>query len=465
MNFMPRTLFANIASLHEIPRRDEMPQPASTLEPGDKIQKNDRDSEEDALEEEDEKPAPEDVEEEIAADFDLDSLSTFVLESAAIGTLKQRLNDFVNPSFRSQTTKLMERLLQGKDAENDGYWRDMKVRMLTALTEIREVGPERIEVDAGSAAGKLDRLQLWLESITGEEWGWWPLEPPKYPVGPGQERIKWRCKFGKTAEEIVPSSFAGGSKGVDVKIFPRDVIFYFALSWAQVHSREATTMDVLRRSRHIFLVAMTNEDRLRQLPSLYLSTRDFGQQLCQVYRELKGFWRFWLSPYGFSGCDFARFEKYGRNMYTYRCLEVPGVGQPDYYYVPRPILDNPPISHTEFKRLYDFGRKSKAWASGLPFHSSCTCDFSESTVASIPQRYYELNERGTDREVFWGLYIRERRSALMTSIVVFLCLSPFYAFCALYLTGYVEGDLQNALTPLTVALTLLALFFGSLIKG
>lgn len=60
------------------------------------------------------------------------------------------------------------------------------------------------------------------------------------------------------------------------------------------------------KPRYIFLVATTGRHTLKQLPSLYLSTDEFGQELRQVYRELKGFWRSWFSPHGFSHCDFVR---------------------------------------------------------------------------------------------------------------------------------------------------------------
>lgn len=60
------------------------------------------------------------------------------------------------------------------------------------------------------------------------------------------------------------------------------------------------------RPRYIFLLATTGRHRLRQLPSLYLDTADFGQELRKAYRELKGFWRWWFSPYNFSHCEFVR---------------------------------------------------------------------------------------------------------------------------------------------------------------
>jgi VIT1/CCC1 family predicted Fe2+/Mn2+ transporter len=52
----------------------------------------------------------------------------------------------------------------------------------------------------------------------------------------------------------------------------------------------------------------------------------------------------------------------------------------------------------------------------------------------------------------------------MTLLFTFLCVSPTIVFAVLFWLGYVSGDIQNATTPFALAMTLLALFFGSLIK-
>ncbi|KAJ3950504.1 uncharacterized protein N0V96_001652 [Colletotrichum fioriniae] len=221
------------------------------------------------------------------------------------------------------------------------------------------------------------------------------------------------------------------------------------------------------RLRYIFLLATTGRHRLRQLPSLYLDTADFGQELRKAYRELKGFWRWWFSPYNFSHCEFVRFEKFCRNGFAHRGLEVPSTSQKDYYYNPRPALREPPVSPEEFSHVFHYTAKSESvlWNSlGLPFYDTVEA-LSDDTVGCIPQRYHYLDERSNRKEDFWGLYIRERRSALMTSVYILLCLSPFFVFCFLYLFGVISGDIQNATTPLALALTALGLFLGSMIKS
>lgn len=86
------------------------------------------------------------------------------------------------------------------------------------------------------------------------------------------------------------------------------------------------------------------------------------------------------------------------------------------------------------------------------------------TVDRIPQRYWNFDKRGKQREDFWGLYVREQRSAVMTALYVLACMAPLIAFCILYLLGVISGDFQNATTPLALSLTALGLLFSSLVK-
>ena len=52
----------------------------------------------------------------------------------------------------------------------------------------------------------------------------------------------------------------------------------------------------------------------------------------------------------------------------------------------------------------------------------------------------------------------------MTLLYAFLCVCPTIIFAVLFWLGHISGDIQNATTPFALAMTLLALFFGSLIK-
>lgn len=38
-----------------------------------------------------------------------------------------------------------------------------------------------------------DSIKSQVEMRLGEEWDWWPLEPPLLPLPPNQARIRWHC--------------------------------------------------------------------------------------------------------------------------------------------------------------------------------------------------------------------------------------------------------------------------------
>ncbi|KAF4913378.1 Vegetative incompatibility protein HET-E-1 [Colletotrichum fructicola] len=324
-------------------------------------------------EERDEENEPDDIapaEKEEAADLDFESISAFILNSSAFASLTRNLSDFVDPSFRSQASKLVARVLEGKDTD-DRYWSNMRSRMMTTLTELEESRPQSIFLDVEGTQGIMDKVQIWLESTTGETWNWWPLRPPKYTSSLSEARLGWRCRCGKDRWEVLPAEFAGG------------------IGWL-----------------------------LRKYP---FYNRGHGTDASKT--------------------STTTFEKFCRNGFARRGLEVPTTAQKDYYHTPRPALREPPVSPEEFSHIYQFTTKSgyagSSWT--LPFYS-CVESLSYDTVGCIPQRYYYLDEKSKRKEDFWGLYIQERRSALMTSFYIVLCLSPFIIFCILYLLGIIQGD-------------------------
>ncbi|KAG7053982.1 HET-domain-containing protein [Colletotrichum scovillei] len=461
----------------------------------------------DDLDHEEDEDIPEEKEkEEQTNELNFESIRAFVLSSGAFENMKRRLTDFVNPTFRTQAQKLVAKVLEGKNTLDDQYWVGMKDKMQAILTELEESCPQSVVLDIATTPKRLDSFQIWVETLTKEAWDWWPMSPPKHALSPTEARLGWRCRCGISRWETVPASFAGSvtmllqkypfasrnhtasasSPAPDAPPTSSKIDETSSLGTRSIKTSSVSETSKLPdpasspiqenqigqkreypRPRYIFLLATTGRHRLRQLPSLYLDTADFGQELRKAYRELKGFWRRWFSPYNFSHCEFVRFEKFCRDGFAHRGLEVPNTSQKDYYYNPRPALREPPVSPEEFSHVFHYTAKSEAviWRSlGLPFYDTVEA-LSDDTVGCIPQRYHYLDERSNRKEDFWGLYIRERRSALMTSVYILLCLSPFFAFCFLYLFGVISGDIQNATTPLALALTALGLFLGSMIKS
>lgn len=126
-------------------------------------------------------------------DVSFDSIKPFILSSNAFQQMLRGLSDFVHPSFCSHARKLVEEVLRDKDVENDRYWTDMELKLRVILTELEESRPQQIMLDVESTISRLDQFMAGIESITGEKWNWWPLAPPKYPLGPSEVRIRWRC--------------------------------------------------------------------------------------------------------------------------------------------------------------------------------------------------------------------------------------------------------------------------------
>src|SRR5699024_10308744 len=82
----------------------------------------------------------------------------------------------------------------------------------------------------------------------------------------------------------------------------------------------------------------------------------------------------------------------------------------------------------------------------------------------IPKRDGMLEEHDVSREIFWGLYVVEKRSWLMlTFIVSFVFLLPsFYLFFAWLFQWHHHNDLQNASVPITLSIGFLGTFWGSI---
>lgn len=80
-------------------------------------------------------------------------------------------------------------------------------------------------------------------------------------------------------------------------------------------------------------------------------------------------------------------------------------------------------------------------------------------IAVLPKKIKELNMRDGNREVFWGLYAVEEVGFLWFVGYTLLCVSPGVIFFFLWLLQWQHAsDLQNAVVPLALTFTFLALF-------
>lgn len=81
----------------------------------------------------------------------------------------------------------------------------------------------------------------------------------------------------------------------------------------------------------------------------------------------------------------------------------------------------------------------------------------------IPKRDSMLEEQDVSREIFWGLYVVEKRSWLMSTFYSFVFLLPsVYFFFAWLFQWRHHNDLQNASVPITLSIGFLGTFWGSI---
>ncbi|KAM7187478.1 hypothetical protein V8F33_011218 [Rhypophila sp. PSN 637] len=469
-------------------------------------------------------------------DFDFLPFDNFILSSRAHQQLITRLRDLAYPLFRARAWNLSASVLKSQTSKDwaPEYKDCMKSVMALVVSEFIFSRPNALCVEEENPLSAIEQTQLWLESTTGQAWNWWPLQSPRPLLQDGESRLGWTCTCGDRRWVVVPQQFAHNMSDL-VKKYPIQkthpnnsttttgkpgaVIFTGGVpapavtptehtvqgksadNTGQVHTVSSTVpiaaptystnsqqQPSIPQARFLFMVGQYGRYRLDELPSLHLNTEQFAHHLRSTYLNRKGFWKRWFSMFGFSHCDFGKFQRYRRNGYSHQGYGLPGRANKEYYYTPTSW--EPPISPEEFKHLYQHATSRRSgwvrrivssWSSktaGLlptahqqqhepppdPDDEDYDGDIPTDSVDRIPQRYWNINKTLSVREDFWGILIQEQRSAVMTALYTLLTLSPFLTFCILYLLGIVQGDVQNATTPLAISLTAFSLFLGLIIK-
>ncbi|KAK3991124.1 heterokaryon incompatibility protein-domain-containing protein [Cladorrhinum sp. PSN332] len=426
-------------------------------------------------------------------------LEDFLRSSKAYQQMLMTLRDLAFPSFRSRSIIVAERLFKSESAKVRGsskYWKVVRSRMLVVISELHYSRPSSVIIETHNSVSITEWLQRKTELLTGENWNWWPLQNPRpwTSTAAGECRLGWTCSCGDIRWETVPLEFATQISSL-IQVYPLDgrpapltcpppariarAPSGITINPAQFRRQasadsklppyDAAAVEAHQKTpqvRFVFLLTKLRTIVFDEIPSLHLNTEHFADELRRIYFRRKGLWGSWLSMYEFSHCEFGKFERYRVGGYAHRGYGLPDRQRHDYYFVPSSC--EPPITPEEFKDLFQHAcqRQTRKWADLLPLYQHFSSDnqVAADTVDRIPQRRYNFNERVNTREEFWGIYIRERRSAFMTLLYIVLSLSPFVGFCALYLVGIVQADLQNATAPLALSLTCLGLVFGSFIK-
>ncbi|KAI1738466.1 heterokaryon incompatibility protein-domain-containing protein [Xylaria scruposa] len=162
-------------------------QPEGVVEKEETLNQDREDSEDEEVENK--------AEDHFEVDVQFHSISAFIRSSKAFEQMIKRLTDLAYPSFRSRATEFVERFLREKRRESDDleYWDVMRSRMCLVISELHYSKPDDLFIDGENKLSRFERFQLGFESLTGEEWNWWPLKRPRPKLGPGESRLGWTC--------------------------------------------------------------------------------------------------------------------------------------------------------------------------------------------------------------------------------------------------------------------------------
>ncbi|KAL7937133.1 hypothetical protein V8C35DRAFT_294818 [Trichoderma chlorosporum] len=112
----------------------------------------------------------------------------------------------------------------------------------------------------------------------------------------------------------------------------------------------------------------------------------------------------------------------------------------------------PPVSRHEFKHHFYECRKRNI---------NTLVQSRSELLDRLPKKLTELEEGGDKREIFWGIYARERISLLWVLLYNILCLLPMIGFFIAWISPLGRGtDLQNPSIPISMMISMLSLFWS-----
>lgn len=171
----------------------------------------------------------------------------------------------------------------------------------------------------------------------------------------------------------------------------------------------------------------------------------FFENLRQEHKRMRGFWRHWLHPEQLDHCEFVKFTRFYVNELARVGRDLPQSDQ--YIYRPRPPgpHDDPPITPHEFRARF--------------FRVRTTCG-SKEALGRIPKRTtrFQVNLHVGGPENMWGLQARLRISFLIVLIWQMIITAGSWIFMGWWLSRR-SGDLQNAVIPVTVTVSLMTMLW------
>ncbi|KAH7358311.1 nucleoside phosphorylase domain-containing protein [Plectosphaerella cucumerina] len=127
---------------------------------------------------------------------DLNAIERFILDSRAFVQFQASLNDFIFPTFRSELRTLVSkttRHLAREDKDSND-----NVSIASMISDLKGLELDLLAADlqhvttVDGGQGVWDRIQLFLERVTDQDWDWWPLLDPQPPYVPGVTYVRWK---------------------------------------------------------------------------------------------------------------------------------------------------------------------------------------------------------------------------------------------------------------------------------
>lgn len=220
---------------------------------------------------------------------------------------------------------------------------------------------------------------------------------------------------------------------------------------------------------HVCIEAGSRQFRIVDCKSLG-TDMEFFASIKSQYNDTRGWCRLWFSTWTYDHCDFFLFQKHSINSSARLRIGYPDAADPIYDFSPRPpeyLPPDGPISHDEFNFHYYYHDLCPSyfswtrWFAASYFTNTGPSTASRTALDAVPKRKSELKKEDGKRELFYGLYAREARSALRVVVYISLCNVPGVVFFFLWLYRWGHGsDLQGAAVLVNFSLSLTLGFLG-----
>lgn len=209
-----------------------------------------------------------------------------------------------------------------------------------------------------------------------------------------------------------------------------------------INESSISTMAETRKNQYVlFCLYQKSQIQHAQIEAAKCRTdEDFFEDMRRAFRRLRGFWRFWFSPFQFDHCEFVKFTRFYVNELARvgRSLPLDFI----YQYSPSPPgpHEDPPISPHEFRRRF--------------YTNLINPCRRQEALERIPKRQkrFQVNLHVDGREDMWGLHVELRPCFLIIILWQMLITAAGWGFMGWWLSRH-GGDIQSAAVPVTLIIT------------